>query len=135
MELSRRKFYKESLNESNFKNFCAKFHKNLFLTEDILEDDLKILSYLKRCIRRYKTKKEINIGAALNHILVIYNIWGDAAFPILIYKFSDEGLDSIKALLMFLNKWPKKEHETRQLKAIPVDNELMEEIKRQTSGR
>ncbi|MEO0160308.1 MAG: hypothetical protein ABIL47_07535 [candidate division WOR-3 bacterium] len=121
----------EILNEFNFKNFCIKFHKDSFLTEDILKEDLKIVSYLKKSLQKFKNNKKINIGIVFNYIFIIYNIWGDAALPILIYKIPESNLDCLKTLLKFLNKWP--ENETEDLKKIPINQKFIELIKKETN--
>lgn len=119
------------LNDKNFKNFCIKFHKDSLLTEEILKEDLKIVSHLKKSIQRYKNDGKINVGMTFNYIFIIYNIWGDASLPILIYKIPKENLDCLKTLLKFINKWPKEE--TEDLKKIPIDKQLVEIIKLQVN--
>lgn len=117
-----------TLNKDTFNLFVIKFHKSEFLTNEIIENDLKNVSYIKKLIQTYHNKGNLNVGLLLNYILIVYNIWGDAAFPILIFKIPRENLTYLKTILIFLNKWPLDQSE--DLVNIPVNEKLLEILKK-----
>lgn len=98
----------EELNNSNFLLFAIKNYENpQSLTEDDFYEDLKRFKYIKRLINKYLNGSELNINLVLNHIMVIYNVFGDAATPMLFHKITDNDSRSIlKSFLYFINRLP-----------------------------
>jgi len=99
-------------------NICELDHENwLFfaiqnynnpssVTYSDFEEDLKRFKYLKRLLRRYETTGELKTHLILNHIIVLYNVFGDAATPLLFYKVEATYWSVIKAFMLFLNRLP-----------------------------
>ena len=55
------------------------------------EDDLKRLRYIKRLIGRYKATGDIKERLIINHIVVLYNVFGaQAASNMLFFKIQDK---------------------------------------------
>tara|TARA_R100000005_G_C4961325_1_gene177887 strand:+ start:481 stop:846 length:366 start_codon:yes stop_codon:yes gene_type:complete len=99
----------DELNNSNFLIFAIKNYENpQSLTEDDFHDDLKRLKYIKRLINKYLNGNDLNINLVLNHIIVLYNVFGDAATPMLFHKISDtESRSVLKAFLDFIGRLPR----------------------------
>jgi 5'(3')-deoxyribonucleotidase len=73
------------------------------------EGDLKRTKYLKRLFRRYKISKGLKERLILNHIILLYNVFGaEAATRILFYKIDEEDYDVLKTFLIYLNYMPDK---------------------------
>ena len=70
------------------------------------EEDLKRFKYIKRLLKRYETTGELKTHLILNHVIVLYNVFGDAATPLLFYKVEATYWSQIKAFLLFLNRLP-----------------------------
>ena len=76
------------LNESNYMLFAIKFYDNpQALTTEDFEDDLKRIKYIKRLLKRYKNTGELKVHLILNHMTVLFNVFNDAATPLLFYNW------------------------------------------------
>ena len=76
------------------------------VTYQDFEEDLKRFKYIKRLIRRYETTGELKTHLILNHVIVLYNVFGEAATPLLFYKIEATYWCQIKAFMLFLNRLP-----------------------------
>jgi len=96
------------LNEDNYLLFAIKFYDNPHaVTRDDFEDDLKKIKYVKRLLRRYINTNTLKTHLILNHLTVLFNVFGDAAVPLLFYNLESDLWSSIKSFLVFLNKLPE----------------------------
>jgi len=77
------------------------------VTYSDFEEDLNRIRYIKRLFKRYETSGELKTHLILNHIIVMYNVFGDAATPLLFYKTEATHWDYLKAFLLFLNRLPE----------------------------
>ena len=98
----------DELNESNYLLFAIKFYNNpQAVTKDDFEDDLKRIKYIKRLLKRYKNTGELKTHLILNHLTVLFNVFNDAAVPLLFYNLEDELWPCIKSFFVFLNRIPE----------------------------
>ena len=99
---------KEKLNESNFLVFAMHHYDNPqchSLQE--FEEGLKKFLYLKKLISRYKNNGELRERLILNHIIVLYNIFGESATQMLFYKIDESCWDSLITFLVYLDRMPE----------------------------
>jgi hypothetical protein len=99
---------KEKLNESNFLVFAMHHYDNPqchSLQE--FEEDLKKFLYLKKLLSRYKNNGELRERLILNHIIVLYNIFGESATQMLFYKIDESCWDSLITFLVYLDRMPE----------------------------
>jgi hypothetical protein len=99
---------KEKLNESNFLFFSMHHYDNPqchSLQE--FEEDLKKFLYLKKLLSRYKNNGELRERLILNHIIVLYNIFGESATQMLFYKIDESCWDSLITFLVYLDRMPE----------------------------
>jgi hypothetical protein len=99
---------KEKLNESNFLVFAMHHYDNPqchSLQE--FEEDLKKFLYLKKLLSRYKNNGELRERLILNHIIVLYNIFGENATQMLFYKIDESCWDSLITFLVYLDRMPE----------------------------
>jgi hypothetical protein len=98
----------EKLDETNFLLYAAKHYDNpsCFDTLEFYED-LNRFKYLKRLFSRYQETGELKERLILNHIIIIYNLFGsDAATRMLFFKLKDyHGL--LKPFLVLLEFCPE----------------------------
>jgi hypothetical protein len=74
-----------------------------------LQEDLKHLSYVRRLFRRYHQYGELRERLILNHIVILYNIFGvPAATKLLFYHTRPEDFAILKTFLVFLNYMPDR---------------------------
>jgi hypothetical protein len=95
------------LTEDNFFNYAMKHYDNSqCYSIDEFNDDLKRFLYLKKLFSRYKNELDLKQNLVLNHLIVIYNIFGDHATVMLFHKIDEEYWDSLITFLVFLNRMP-----------------------------
>lgn len=98
----------EKLNEANFLIYAMHHYDNTqcySLAE--FEDDLKKFLYLKKLISRYKNNDDLKERLILNHIIVLYNLFGEATTKMLFYKVDDECWYILVTFLVYLNLMPE----------------------------
>lgn len=71
------------------------------------EEDLKKFLYLKKLISRYKNNGELRERLILNHIIVLYNIFGDSATQMLFYKIDKNCWAALVTFLVYLDRMPE----------------------------
>jgi hypothetical protein len=98
----------DELNGSNYVLFAIKFYNNpQAVTREDFEDDLKRIKYVKRLLKRYKNTGVLKVHLILNHLTVLFNVFDDAAVPLLFYNLEEDLWPSIKSFLLFLNRIPE----------------------------
>jgi hypothetical protein len=71
------------------------------------KEDMKRFNYLKRLFRRYRKDGEVKDRLIINHLVVLYNVFGvEVATRILFYKMSKDDFSALKTYLLFLNYMP-----------------------------
>ena len=124
----------EDLNKDNFLLFAIRNYDNPHaVTKDDFAKDLNHFKYLKRLLRKYHLTGELKSHLLINHFIVIYNIFGDAATPMLFYKIDQNLWSSIKAFIVFLDKLP--EHPRTKLHDIEMDETCLKELQRISHGK
>jgi len=117
----------DELNESNYMLFAIKFYDNpQAVTKDDFEDDLKRIKYIKRLLKRYKNTKELKTHLILNHLIVLFNVFGDAAVPLLFYNLEEDLWPYIKSFLVFLKRIP--EYPRTKINMIKEDQECLSQL-------
>ena len=115
------------LNEHNYMLFAIKFYNNpQALTKEDFEDDLKRIKYVKRLLKRYKNTGVLKTHLILNHLTVLFNVFDEAAIPLLFYNLEEDLWPSIKSFLMFLQRVP--EYPKSHIHGIPEDNYCIKEL-------
>ena len=101
----------EELNKDNYLIFAIKFYDNpQSLTKEDFDNDLKRFKYVKRLLNRYKNTKNIEdlkVHLILNHLIVLFNVFNDAAVPLLFYNLDQSHWSILKSFLIFLNRLPE----------------------------
>ena len=95
------------LTEDNFLLFAIKNYENpQAVTKEDFDKDLNHFKYIKRLLKRYKNTGQLKTHLLLNHFIILYNIFGEAATPMLFFKIEQELWSSMKTFIMFLGKLP-----------------------------
>lgn len=88
--------------------YAAKHYDNPQCTDiDEFYDDIKRFKYLKRLFGKYKESGEIRERLILNHLIILYNVFGKQATPMLFFKLKDH-LSFLKPFLILLERMPEK---------------------------
>ena len=116
------------LNDDNYLLFAIKFYENPHaVTREDFEDDLKKIKYVKRLLRRYQKSNVLKTHLILNHLTVLFNVFGDAAVPLLFYNLERDLWSAIKSFLVFLGKLPEYPR-SKDVEEIPVDQYCLEQL-------
>lgn len=97
----------DDLNNDNFVIYCMKAYDrpNCLMSE--FKEDMKRFNYIKRLFHKYRKSGEMKEQLVLNHLVVIYNVFGpEPATRMLFYKMSKDDYSSLKTYLIFLNTMP-----------------------------
>lgn len=98
----------EKLNENNFLVYAMHHYDNPQChSVQEFEEDLKKFLYLKKLLGRYKNNGELRERLILNHIIVLYNIFGEAATRMLFHKIDESCWDALVTFLVYLNRMPE----------------------------
>ena len=117
----------DELNESNYMLFAIKFYDNpQAVTKDDFESDLKRIRYIKRLLKRYKNTGELKIHLILNHLIILFNVFHEAAVPLLFYNLEEDLWPSIKSFLVFLNRIP--EYPKTRITELEPDQNCLDQL-------
>ena len=95
------------LNDDNYLLFAIKYYDNPnAITKEDFYDDLSRFKYIKKLLRKYKKTNNLKVSLLINHFIIVFNVFNDAAIPLLFFKLESELWPSLKAFLVFLNRIP-----------------------------
>tara|TARA_Y100000816_G_C25617307_1_gene329794 strand:+ start:7 stop:396 length:390 start_codon:yes stop_codon:yes gene_type:complete len=124
----------DELNEKNFLIFANKHYENPHaVTREDFDKDLNHFKYIKRLLKRYRNNGDLRSHLLINHFIIIYNLFGEAATPMLFYKIEREYWDIVKTFIVFLNRLP--EIPKTYIHSLPLDDVCLEELQRITDGK
>ena len=97
------------LTEDNFLTYAMHHYDNSqCYSLDEFNDDLKRFLYLKKLFNRYENEDDLKENLILNHLIVIYNIFGEHATNMLYFKIEKEYWEILTTFLVFLNRMPEE---------------------------
>lgn len=116
-----------NLNDSNVQLYAAKHYYNpTFSDIEEFNEDLKRFKYIKRLINRYLDQENMAERLLLNHIIVVFNVFGiEPALNILKVKLDERHWPVVKPFLVFLN-YIKND----QLTGIKMDQYVVEVLRK-----
>ena len=118
----------DELNEHNYMLFAIKFYDNpQSVTMEDFEYDLKRIKYIKRRLKLYKNTGELKVHLILNHLTVLFNVFNEAAVPLLFYNLEEDLWPYIKSFLLFLNRLP--EYPKTEINNITEDSNCLSQLK------
>lgn len=101
----------DKLTNKNFKLFASQHYNNPeCLSVEEFNEDLSRFKYLKRLLRRYELEDDLQLRLILNHLIVLYNVFGIPACNRMIwFKIEPEHWHYIKPFLVYLHYLPEDE--------------------------
>ena len=78
-------------------------------------------------MRGYKKNGELKVHLILNHLTVLFNVFNDAAVPLLFYNLEEELWPCIMSFLVFLNRLP--EYPKTKINEMEVDFNCLEKLR------
>jgi hypothetical protein len=126
----------DKIDESNVLLYAARFYDNPNCFDTVeFYDDLKRVSYIKRLFNKYKETGDIKDRLVLNHILVLFNVFGEFANKILFLKL-EEYYDILIPFLLCVNRCPKEiknlgiQNKTIYTSSINMDANIIELLRK-----
>lgn len=124
----------DNLTSENILLYAMKIYDkpNCIMSE--FKDDLKRFNYLKRLFRRYRKFDELRERLVLNHLVVLYNVFGaESLTRLLFFKVSKDDYSVVKTYLLFLSCMPEVVKGIRGhniiSSEIPVDMKIAEVLR------
>lgn len=95
----------KSITKENWLLYAQKNYDNPTLEKEAeFYDDLKRFKYLKRLFRKYALTNRIKVRLAVNHIIVLQNVFGaEACITLLLYKIDIKYWGILKSILGYLD--------------------------------
>jgi len=108
----------DELSNKNFKLFAANNYNNPECTDvEEFKQDLSRFKYLKRLLTRYEEHGELQERLILNHLIVLYNVFGiEACNKMIWFKIDENHYHIIKPFLVYLHYLPED-----QMIDVPMD--------------
>jgi hypothetical protein len=95
------------LNDDNFLLYAMNHYDNPQCHSiDEFEDDVKRFLYVKKLFSRYRNSDELRERLILNHIIVLYNVFGDHVTNMLFFKIEKEDWPILTTFLVYVNRMP-----------------------------
>jgi hypothetical protein len=109
----------DKLDETNFLLYAAKHYDNpqCFDTLEFYED-LARFKYIKRLFNRYEETSELKERLVLNHLIILYNVFGPPATRMLFFKL-DGYHHMLKPFVVLLGQMPDA------IKGIGIENKTI----------
>jgi hypothetical protein len=122
----------DKLSENNFLLYAMHHYDNPQCHSiEEFEEDLKKFLYLKKLLSRYRKDGELRERLILNHIIVLYNVFGEAATNMLFYKIDQECWATLITFLVYLERMPEyvSEHSVK-LSDIALDENIISVLRK-----
>ena len=121
------------MTEKNFLLYAAKWYDNPQCTElTEFYDDLKRFNYLKRLFNRFQEDGEIKERLVLNHLVVLFNVFGPKATDMLFLKLK-EHYSRLKPFLILLQRMPDYVYvENKKINSVDIimDQRIVELLRK-----
>lgn len=118
------------ITEENYMLFAMKVYENpQCKSVQEFHEDMNRIKYLKRLFKKYKSTGVLRERLILNHIIILYNVFGiQSATRILFARLDKELHPILKTFLVFLHMFPEKIPET-DLVSIPLDKRITDRLR------
>ena len=88
-------------------------------------EDIKRIKYVKRLFRKYSETKVLRTRLILNHLMILYNVFGaQAVKEMLFLKVEPSMYSTLKTFLVFLNYMKDSEYVD-----VPLDQNIVKELR------
>lgn len=117
----------EVLDDENFELFAAKHYNNPQCVDiEEFNEDLARFKYLKRLLRRYLQTGDLQERLILNHLIIIYNVFGiEAANRMAFYRLEEELWPALKTFLIYLSYLPEDDRVE-----VPIDQNIAQVLRK-----
>jgi hypothetical protein len=121
------------ITEDNFLTYCMNNYDNRHCSDiSEFEDDLRRIQHIKKLIIKYKQSGILRERLILNHVIVLFNVFGKNANEILFLKIG-EYKEILKPFIQFINFLPEiiyYSNHNLETNTIKSDQFVIEKLKR-----
>lgn len=123
------------LTEDTFELVAAKYYDNPSCCDiEEFHDDMARFRYVKRLFTKYQHSGEIKERLVLNHMIVLFNLFGAECTRMLFFKLEGQW-QFLKPFLVYLDRLPEKivqcgKHELVDTVGIPMDPTIVNLLRR-----
>ena len=97
----------DNLTNDNIMMYAIKSYDSPNCVMSEFTEDMKRFNYIKRLFRRYTKYGELRERLILNHLIVLYNVFGvEPTTRMLFFKISKSDWSALKTYLLFLSYMP-----------------------------
>ena len=119
----------DELNEDNYIMFAIKHYENPHaVTQEDFYEDMKRFKWIKRLLKRYKITGILKSHLLTNHFITLYNVFVEAASPLLFYKIDSDLWPVVKSFVVYLGRLP--EYPKSALHDISLDEDCLRDLNR-----
>jgi hypothetical protein len=121
----------KEITKDNWLLFAQQNYDNPTLQkEQEFYDDIKRFKYLKRLFRKYRVTKKIKVRLAVNHVIILANVFGvEVAVTLLLFKIEKVYWPYLKSILNSLNYlYP------HELNYVNTDKQIDELLNKELNG-
>lgn len=123
------------LNEGNVLIFAIKHYDRPCYVTSEFEEDFKRIQYIQKLLFRYEKKGELKERLILNHITVLYNVFGaEAVSRILFLRIAEQHRSALKTFLVYLNIMPDVIESINgtdiRSSSIPLDGRIVQTLRK-----
>ena len=114
------------LTHKNFLVYAMKAYNNPHCMDtNEFSEDIKRIKYVKRLFRKYSETKVLRTRLILNHLMILYNLFGaEAVKEMLFLKVEPSMYSTLKTFLVFLNYMKDSEYVD-----VPLDQNIVKELR------
>ena len=127
----------DKVDETNFLLYAAKHYDNPHCYDTVeFYEDLNRFKYVKRLLNKYQESGELKERLIINHLIVIYNVFGATAGTRLLFLKLQDQLALIKPFLVLMGTCPEKvdavglEGKDIHTSDIPMDPHIVETLRK-----
>ena len=94
------------------------------------EEDFNKFKYIKRLFNRYESTGILRERLILNHVITLYNVFGNEPTTRMLFNRCDEKhYPILKTFLVFLNYCPEKKFDGIDIESVPCDPTVVKTLR------
>lgn len=120
------------LTEDGFLVFAMNSYTNAHcLSVAEFEEDMKRFLYLRKLFLRYKRDDDLKERLILNHIIILFNVFGSSALRMLFFKIDRDCWEALVTFLIYLNRMPPEIVEFNiNISEMVIDERIIEALRK-----
>lgn len=96
------------INDNTFLQLAMHHYDNPQCTTiEEFDSDIKRFMYIRKLMSRYRTNNDLRERLILNHIIILYNVFGIITTEFLFFKIDKELWNILATFLVYLNSMPE----------------------------